>query len=211
MLASHAGSDIGALACARALAACLRVPLIHAEVSRLLVDLNRSPGNPALFSAVTRALPPAAREEILVRHYYPHRARIAGWIERRVRAGRTVLHVAVHSFTPVLDGRARAADIGLLYDPGRPLEARLCRAWQVALAPTGLRVRRNYPYRGVSDGLTRHLRRNFTDAVYAGIEIEINQALLAPRRVAALANDIGRTLREAVLTITSRNPRARCR
>jgi hypothetical protein len=42
-------------------------------------------------------------------------------------------------------------------------------------------LRRNYPYRGQSDGLTTALRRQF-GARYLGIELEINQRWpLGPR------------------------------
>lgn len=213
-LASHQGYDIGALACARALAERLRAPLIHSETSRLLVDLNRSPHHPALFSATTRALAPAKKADILARHYHPHRRRVERWIETRLRAGRPVLHVAVHSFTPVLDGRPRGADVGLLYDPRRPLEVAACRAWQAAMrrdAGAGTRVRRNYPYRGVSDGLTRHLRTHFAPSVYAGIEIELNQDVLRPRPRASLLDLLASGLREAELSIASRIPAPVCR
>ena len=36
-------------------------------------------------------------------------------------------------------------------------------------------MRRNYPYQGRGDGLTRYLRARFDDAAYCGIELEINQ------------------------------------
>lgn len=190
LLASHRGHDLGALSCARALAAMLRAPLIHAEVTRLLVDLNRSPQHPALFSEISRTLPPEARTDVLVHHYFPHRRRVEGWIAARIRAGRPVLHVAVHSFTPVLAGKVRNTELGLLYDPHRSWEARLCRHWRNALreAAPHLRVRRNYPYRGISDGFTRHLRTLFPARSYAGIELEINQAALTkpPRALAAI-------------------------
>jgi hypothetical protein len=42
-----------------------------------------------------------------------------------------------------------------------------------------LRLRRNYPYRGRSDGLTALLRRRHPDDAYAGIELEVNQAIVA--------------------------------
>jgi predicted N-formylglutamate amidohydrolase len=95
-----------------------------------------------------------------------------------------VWHVAVHSFTPVLDGVVRTADIGLLYDPRRPRELVTARAWRAALRDTvpALRVRSNYPYRGVSDGLTRALRRRLGDRDYVGIELEVNQRLFVDRR-----------------------------
>jgi len=85
--------------------------------------------------------------------------------------------VSSHSFTPVLDGEVRRADIGLLYDPRRSSEVDFCRAWQSELrsgAPP-LAVRRNFPYRGYDDGLTTYLRRHYPDGVYCGVELEVNQ------------------------------------
>jgi predicted N-formylglutamate amidohydrolase len=201
LLAGHRGYDFGALACARGLRRRLQAPLLAGRYSRLLVDLNRSPAHPALFSERTRALSRPEKERLLARHYHPHRQEVEGWIRARVAAGGTVVHVAVHSFTPVLDGVARRADIGLLYDPARRSESALCRRWRAALrdaAGAGLVVRRNYPYRGVSDGLTRYLRTRFAAARYAGIELEINQRLLrnggAPRLVRLLATALQRAL-----------------
>jgi predicted N-formylglutamate amidohydrolase len=71
----------------------------------------------------------------------------------------------------------RNADIGLLYDPARRGEAELCRRWQARLRASApeLKVRRNYPYAGKSDGFTTYLRRRFPAKVYVGIELEINQ------------------------------------
>ncbi len=180
LLASHRGYDPGALTLARELARHFEAPLRVATVSRLLIDLNRSIGHPRLYSEATRPAPEAVRRQILARHYLPYRdeveAHIAGALERGLR----VIHICAHSFTPVLDGEVRRADVGLLYDPRRPGEAALCRRWQAALraeAP-GLRVRRNYPYRGQSDGFTAYLRRRFPDPGYAGIELEVNQRLV---------------------------------
>jgi hypothetical protein len=39
----------------------------------------------------------------------------------------------------------------------------------------GLRLRRNQPYRGRSDGLASLLRSRHADTAYAGIELEVNQ------------------------------------
>ena len=88
--------------------------------------------------------------------------------------------MSIHSFTPILNGIERIADIGLLFDPARKQESRFCRELQGKLReqPTPLRVRRNYPYRGTSDGLTTALRCKFPGDQYLGIEIEINQARL---------------------------------
>jgi len=199
VLNTHRGYDHGALALARTLARALDAPLVAATVSRLLVDLNRSPAHRQLFSSVTRGQPEAARRAIVERYYVPHRQRVEAEIARLAADGRRVVHIGVHSFTPRLRGVSRHADIGLLYDPGSLFEAALCRAWKEAFrryAPR-LRVRRNYPYRGTSDGLTRTLRRRFGLQRYAGIELELNQArvLSDPKAYAVLCKEIADCIR----------------
>jgi predicted N-formylglutamate amidohydrolase len=180
LLASHRGYDPGALSMAKALARALRAPLIAATTSRLVVELNRSPGRQFRASPVMRYAPAALREEATRRYYVPYRADVEAFVAEALRAGRRVVHVSSHSFTPVLDGAARDADVGLLYDPARIGERDLCVRWQRALAAAlpALVVRRNYPYRGRSDGLTTSLRTRHPGA-YFGIELEINQTHVA--------------------------------
>ena len=177
LLQTHRGYDAGALALARELARALAAPLFVSTTSRLLIDLNRSIGHPRLYSEATRDAPATIRSEILEGYYLPHRDKVEADIAKAVARGRRVIHVASHSFTPEIDATLRNADIGLLYDPARSGEVDLCRRWQAQLkvcAPE-LKVRRNYPYAGKSDGLTAYLRRRFPAEVYIGIELEINQ------------------------------------
>lgn len=183
LLASHRGWDPGALELARRLADAVGVPLYAATTTRLLVDLNRSIGHPQLFSSLTRALPPAVRQDIVDRHFQPHRERVAEAIAGHIRAGRRVVHVASHSFTPVLDDVERRADVAWLYDPRRASEVGFVRAWMADFAPrvSGLRLRRNSPYRGCNDGFTTWLRRRHPDDAYVGIELEVNQRFVLQR------------------------------
>jgi predicted N-formylglutamate amidohydrolase len=164
---------------ARALAMACRAPLVSATVSRLLIDLNRSLGHPQIFSAATRGMS-ALRTDIVEQHYRPYRERVEQLVGRAVSRRRRVIHISSHSFTPELHGRVRSADVGLLYDPARRGEVDLCARWQAALADAApaLRVRRNYPYAGKGDGLTSHLRRNFSARTYVGIELEVNQRIV---------------------------------
>lgn len=177
LLQSHHGYDPGALAMARDMARQLGVPLIFSTISRLLVDLNRSPGHPRLHTECIRRLPVDSRRRILEQYYLPFRARAEAAIVHAVADGKRVIHISCHSFTPVLDGIERQAEIGLLYDPARAGEVALCQEWLACLKARepGLRVRRNYPYRGKSDGFTAYLRRCFLAVDYIGIELEINQ------------------------------------
>lgn len=177
LLATHRGWDPGALEVAQGLARRLRAPLVAGEATRLVVDLNRSPHNRAVFSKFTRDLPRPARETLLARYHAPHWARV----ERLVaRARRPVVHVAIHSFTPVLGDDVRDFELGLLYDPQRPRERRFMEAVRASVAERApaLRVRRNAPYRGTSDGLPTAFRRARRPADYLGLELELNQAVL---------------------------------
>jgi predicted N-formylglutamate amidohydrolase len=181
LLDSHRGWDPGALELGQQMASACGVPLYASRTTRLLVELNRSLGHRQLFSAVTRPLAPALRREIVDRHYRPHRDAIESAVAGHIAAGRRVLHIASHSFTPMLDGVARSADLAWLYDPARAGEAGFAASWMKDFAPRapGLRLRRNYPYQGRSDGLMSLLRRHHTDAQYRGIELEVNQRFVA--------------------------------
>lgn len=194
LLETHRGYDPGALALARQMARALAAPLFVSTTSRLLIDLNRSTGHPKLYSEATRNAPAAVRREIFGSYYLPYRGRVEAHIADASARGSRVIHLASHSFTPVLDGDVRNADVGLLYDPARAGEAALCRRWQACLedAAPGLRVRRNYPYTGKSDGFTAYLRRRFPPAAYLGIELEINQkhVLAGERRWRALRSQV---------------------
>jgi predicted N-formylglutamate amidohydrolase len=197
-LASHRGWDPGALLVARELARRLRVPMLAVTWSRLLVESNRAPSNPQIWSRYTAGLARQEQERILERYWWPHRRRVEARVREVIAAGGRVLHVAVHSFTPVLHGEVRRADVGLLYDSRRARETALCRRWQAVLhrvAPE-LRVRRNYPYRGSADGLPTWLRRRFPDRRYGGVELELNQALLDARQRRGLARALAQSLAE---------------
>jgi predicted N-formylglutamate amidohydrolase len=181
LLDSHRGFDAGALVMARELAGSLGAPLVASITSRLLVDLNRSIGHRALFSSATRAAPAETRAQVLEEHYRPYRDRVEGIVRQAVSRARRAVHISSHSFTPELDGRIRMADVGLLYDPRRHGEVEMCSRWRDSLAELApeLRVRRNYPYSGKDDGLTSHLRKRFSETEYVGIELEINQSIVA--------------------------------
>ncbi len=182
LLASHRGWDPGALDLFKHLQP-LADATHQATVSRMVVELNRSPHHPALFSRFTKHLPKAEREHLLERYYNPYRRAVEHDVDRWAAERETVHHVAVHSFTPVLDGVVRTLDIGLLYDPSRDQEKRWAERWRSALfeRDPSLEVRMNRPYLGKADGLPTHLRRLHRSR-YAGIELEVNQGHLVRGR-----------------------------
>lgn len=176
LLTSHKGYDIGALELFNNLKP-LAAKSFYEETTRLLIELNRSLHHPKLFSSVTRELSDADKAAVIKTHYMPYRNQIEQFVHDFVMAGRQVLHVAVHSFTPKLDEEVRDADIGLLYDPKRKAEQSFCRKWKQELQKLDetLLIRHNYPYLGIADGLTTYLRRKFKGNEYIGIELEVNQ------------------------------------
>jgi predicted N-formylglutamate amidohydrolase len=177
LLHSHRGFDAGSLPMARALATAFGAPLVVATVSRLLVDLNRSVGHPRLHGDVIRKLPALVRARIVEHYYQPYRQQAEQLVMEAIARHGGVVHLSCHSFTPELDGKARTADIGLLYDPARPGEVALAARWKAAIeahAPE-LTVRRNYPYAGRNDGLTTSLRKRLSPEIYVGVELELNQ------------------------------------
>jgi len=198
-LESHRGWDKGALDLARVMQRELRRPLIFTTWSRLLVESNRSPSNHRIWSSFTSGLPKAERDRILDRWWRPHREEVEAAVAAALKKGR-VVHVAVHSFTPELDGEVRNADVTVLYDSRRERERQFCDRWMTLLHdldPT-LRIRRNYPYLGRADGLTTALRKRYPESRYLGIELEINQGLVGTERWSSLEANIAESLGAAL-------------
>jgi predicted N-formylglutamate amidohydrolase len=200
VLATHRGFDLGALDVARAFGRRLGVEPFTATTTRLVVDLNRSPGNRNVFSAYTRSLTETQKAAALATHYWPYRNAVQAAVEKAVGDGDAVLHVSTHSFTPELRGEVRNCDVGFLYDPRRAPEVRFIEAWYAALraAAPELTLRRNYPYSGVSDALVTHLRRRYGSRGYVGMELEINQKHAGTRGWRSLVAVLGTTLLDAV-------------
>ena len=139
----------------------------------------------------------------MLREYYePHRALVEKSVKAALGQTGAALHLGVHTFTPVMNGSVRRVDVGLLYDPARKLERNWATAWRTTLRKRrpDLVVRRNYPYLGVSDGLTTSLRRQLATANYAGLELEVNQRWfrLGGDSWEKLQADLAESLREAL-------------
>ena len=177
VLYTHKAIDFGALRLAKHLAAETELPLYYSSVSRLLVEANRSLDNEELFSEYSQVLTEQEKQILLGRHYYPHRRKVESKIEKETEAGHQVYHLAIHTFTPALDGEVREADIGILIDPERLPEKDFAQQLRDKLLEQNpdRQVLFNSPYPGTDDGLPTYLRTRFGTAHYAGFELEINQ------------------------------------
>lgn len=177
MVESHRGWDPGALDVAKFLAEQLNAPLFYHTTTRLLIELNRSLHHPDLFSEFSHSLSEEVKKQVINDFYEPYRNQVENHIAEHVRNDQNVIHLSVHTFTPVFNGIRRTVDIGLLFDPDRQEEITFCTNWQEKLA-TALpekRIHFNEPYLGKDDGFTTYLRTKFPSTKYIGIEIEVNQ------------------------------------
>ncbi|MFZ5790806.1 MAG: N-formylglutamate amidohydrolase [Pseudomonadota bacterium] len=190
----HIAWDIGAAGLARQLSARLDAILVRQVYSRLVADCNRPPEAPDFVAAKSeltripgnRDLPPAEiaarREEV----WRPYHDRITALLDRRQAAGRPILLIAVHSFTPVYKGQARPWHVGLLYnrdarmaDAIRPLlrAARVPAASSHPEAGRPLVVGDNEPYR-LSDATDYTVPVHGEKRGLVSLEIEIRQDLI---------------------------------
>ena len=195
VLDSHRAWDPGSREMAASLSSALGAPVLEGRVTRLLVDLNRSAGHPRRFSEFSRGLPERQKQELVDRYWQPHWNCYRDHLE--TLSGQ-IIHIACHSFSPAMDGKARNTDIGLLYDPWRQHEAHYCRTLGKALrtALPDLTVHMNQPYRGVSNGMGQQHRRYFGDARLITLELEINQRLIALQDWMAFRNRVAEAIVE---------------
>lgn len=178
--ARHIALDIGAADLTRRLAVLLDVPAVLSGYSRLVVDCNRHLDDPSAFPEISdgvpipgnRALSARARAARADAIYWPYHRRIAGIL---ADLGSLPALLAVHSFTPHLDGFARPWHVGVLWDEDDGLAAPLLRALR---ADGAWCVGDNEPYSG------RH-PAGFTMDAHAEsrglphVSIEVRQDLLA--------------------------------
>jgi predicted N-formylglutamate amidohydrolase len=174
VLNSHRGWDPGALDLFHAMHINKVSYSIYSETTRLLVDLNRSLYRRTLFSEFSGSLNATAREQVLKEYYFPFRKDFEDALDSLTANGEEVFHVSVHSFTPVLNGDERNAEIGILYNPEHNREKEIARLWKHILLKKlpEFRIRFNYPYLGKTDGHVAALRKRY-GKFYAGIEFEL--------------------------------------
>lgn len=174
-LNSHRGYDLGSLDLFKHLQPLADFSL-SSETSRLLIELNRSLHHNNLFSEISKSVSKKKKEDLIDSFYLVYRNKIENQISELINAGETVLHISVHSFTPILNEEIRNCDIGLLYDSRRLSEKLFSKNFKENLNKENgkYRVRFNYPYLGIADGFPTYLRKQFQEN-YIGIELEINQ------------------------------------
>jgi predicted N-formylglutamate amidohydrolase len=199
---AHIAWDPGALALARGVAALLGAWLVHAPVSRLVYDLNRSPDHPGAMPARSEvydipgnaALSAAERAKRTENIYVPFHADLHGVIAGCLSQGMRPVIVTIHSFTPVFHGKMRAVEFGVIHDADPTLAN-----WIVAAAEgSGLRMALNEPY-CAADGVTHTLRLQATPYGLQNAMLEVRNDLIAtPEAAAAMAGRLAPILTRAI-------------
>ncbi len=123
-LGRHIGWDIGIAAVSERVAAALDATVVMQIYSRLVIDCNRDPLVPSSISEISESTPipgnmnldPVERRARQKEILEPYHARIASELDRREKAGRPTVIVAMHSFTPVFKEVVRPWHVGVLYN-----------------------------------------------------------------------------------------------
>ncbi|MGB6117783.1 MAG: N-formylglutamate amidohydrolase [Mesorhizobium sp.] len=179
----HIAYDIGVEMVTRRLAELTGAPAVMAGFSRLLIDPNRGEEDPTLIRQLydgtvipgNYPMSEAERESRLDLFYRPYHDAIGSMMSAVAeQSGRSPFIVSMHSFTPVMKGRARPWHVGILWDSDdravRPMIDLL------SADPT-LVVGDNEPYDGALRGDTMY--RHAIVNGFAHVLIEIRQDLIA--------------------------------
>ena len=150
----HIGWDPGAAEVTRGLSARFDAPAVLSRYSRLVIDCNRRPGHATSIPAVSDGsvvpgnlgltAPEAARRAEAL--FYPYHRAIDATLDGIRKRGRTPAYLAIHSFTPKLNGgAARPWHVSVLWDRDPRIAVPLLEGLR---RRTGLPVGDNEPYSG---------------------------------------------------------------
>jgi len=175
----HIAYDIGAAAVTRNLSVALDAPAVMCGYSRLVIDCNRSPGNPESIIEVSDGNPiPGNRNltdtDVQQRQseiFWPYHSTISTAVTQMWRRnGRPPALFSVHSFTPIWGGQQRPWDVGILWHHDK----RISEPLMVDLEKThGLHVGDNLPYAGIEAAYSIDVHGDA--AGIANVVIEIRQ------------------------------------
>ena len=182
-LTRHIAWDIGAERVARRLSRLLDAALVLQRYSRLAYDCNRPPESPGAMPAVSETTRIPGNEKLtagdrlarIAAIYRPFHEGVAQVLDRRAADRKDTIVVSIHSFTPIYKGKARAVELGILYDRDSGLAGRLIKSFP------NIDVRLNEPY-GPKDGVLHTLNLHAAPRGLRHAMIEIRNDLIATER-----------------------------
>ena len=200
----HLAVDIGAGSLTERLAEDLGITAVLARYSRLVVDCNRQLLDPSAFlefgdgvvvpgNRNLRAAEKTARSDAI---YWPYHRAIDEQLRRLKVIGPPPAFIAVHSFTPVLNGASRPWQVGVLWET----DQRLSDLFLEDFRDAGYEVGDNEPYSGKApqDFTIDH---HAQDIGLPHVGIEIRKDLIAD---AAGVNKIAAVMQRIVASIPER-------
>lgn len=199
----HVAWDPGALSVSNMLVELLDAPLVHATVSRLVIDCNRTVDASDLIPVVSERTEIVANLDVdeverayrIEAFHAPFHRAIEDLLDARDAAGQETILVCMHSFTPVYKGTSRPWPIGLIH----ARDESYTRALQGALEDDTpkLNVGWNQPYSALN-GVTYTLEHHGDERGIPATMIEIrHDEILEPSGVALWASRLARCLEAA--------------
>jgi hypothetical protein len=171
-VASTEGWEPGALNLAQGFAMKFRTPLVHGDVTRLLINLSQD--GDARWSEFSMKLPEATRVKLADRHERPYRSALRQRIAEDLRRHDTLLHVMIHT-DPATDGL-----VMLETPPAADLAETYAAAWRSLLAAAAVDVRH---VRGVAPSpLMASLAAEFPSSSYVQIRLAVAQTFFLEGR-----------------------------
>jgi len=148
----HLAVDICAGPLTEKLADSLGVTAVLAQYSRLVMDCNRQLMDPSAFLQFgdgilvpgNRNLHPSDKELRANALYWPYHKAVDKQVQRLRAAGLLPAFIAIHSFTPVMNGESRRWEMGVLWDT----DTRLRDIFLDDFTAAGYCVGDNQPYSG---------------------------------------------------------------
>ena len=204
-LDKHIAWDIGAADVARRLAAHLGAMAVLAGYSRLLIDLNRQPGDPGSIPEVSdsivipgnqnlRETDQIARTDSFFRPYHDAVSDSLAHLWRVTGVAPALF--SVHTFTPTMDGKDREWHVGVLWnrDPRMPQPV----IHELRKRPEKLHVGDNEPYSGKLLAYSLDLHAGAAGLPHCAVEIRqdlVDDAAGAEKWAAILAEVLDEVLK----------------
>lgn len=172
IVGSKEGWEPGALNLAQGFAMKFRTPLVHGDVTRLLMDFQQD--GDARWSRFSLKLPEATRVKVADRHERPYRTMLNQRIAEDLRRHEALLHVMIHT-DPATDGQ-----VVLETPPGAELAEKFASAWRSRLVAADVDVRQ---VRGAEPGpLGAALTAKFPASQYAQVKLSVSQTFFLEGR-----------------------------
>lgn len=174
----HVAWDIGAAVVTRMLSEKLNAVAVLAGYSRLLIDLNRQPGDLGSILEKTDSIVIPGNLKLgeeqqnarVKSFFWPYHQSISKTLAQLWRRGPVPALFSVHSFTPTLNGNKRRWDIGVLWNRDPRLALPLIKKLK-ELENGRFCIGDNKPYSGRELGYTIDIHAGITGLPNCAIEI----------------------------------------